>query len=135
MEQISVFDMFKIGIGPSSSHTLGPWRAAERWIGFMEERKIFESVLSVKVTLYGSLSLTGLGHATDKAVILGLSGEDPESIPVKSITKKINGIKRKKELLLGGRRKISFDPDNNIVFERRFLSFHTHITYFIIEPP
>ena len=109
MEQISVFDMFKIGIGPSSSHTLGPWRAAERWIGFMKDRGVFESVIAVNVTLYGSLSLTGLGHATDKAVILGLSGEDPESIPVKSITKKINGIKRNKELLLGGNKKIIFD--------------------------
>ena len=124
MEQISVFDMFKIGIGPSSSHTLGPWRAAERWIGFMKDREVFESVIAVNVTLYGSLSLTGLGHATDKAVILGLSGEDPESIPIKSITKKINRIKRNKELLLGGNRKIIFDPDKNIVFERRFLSFH-----------
>ena len=65
MECISVFDMLKIGIGPSSSHTLGPWRACERWISELKEQNVFEKVEQIKVDLYGSLSLTGKGHATD----------------------------------------------------------------------
>ena len=74
MECISVFDMLKIGVGPSSSHTLGPWRAAERWIKELKDAQLFDSVEKVSVDLYGSLSLTGKGHATDLAVILGLLG-------------------------------------------------------------
>ena len=91
MEQISVFDMLKIGVGPSSSHTLGPWRAAERWVGLLKRKGKFENVQKIKVTLYGSLSLTGRGHATDKAVMLGLSGEDPEKIVVSSIEETSKG--------------------------------------------
>ena len=82
MEQISVFDMLKIGVGPSSSHTLGPWRAAEKWIEELHRDQIFDQVQSISVHLYGSLSLTGKGHATDLACILGLSGTDPEYIPI-----------------------------------------------------
>ncbi|MDQ3550182.1 MAG: L-serine ammonia-lyase, partial [Bacteroidota bacterium] len=70
-EAISVFDMFKIGIGPSSSHTLGPWRAAERFIKVLEERNILLQVNSIRVLLYGSLAKTGVGHGTDIAVLLG----------------------------------------------------------------
>ena len=65
MDCISVFDMLKIGVGPSSSHTLGPWRAAERFIAELGEKKVFDSVTNIQVDLYGSLSLTGKGHATD----------------------------------------------------------------------
>ena len=85
MECISVFDMLKIGIGPSSSHTLGPWRAAERWIKHLKDNLLFDKITHVKVDLHGSLSLTGKGHATDLAVILGLSGKDPETMPVDTI--------------------------------------------------
>ncbi len=74
MECISVFDMLKIGIGPSSSHTLGPWRAAERWIKEIKIKNQFHKVEQITVDLYGSLSLTGKGHATDYAILLGLSG-------------------------------------------------------------
>ncbi len=70
MECISVFDMLKIGVGPSSSHTLGPWRAAERWIKELKDTDKFEKVESISVDLYGSLSLTGKGHATDYAIML-----------------------------------------------------------------
>ena len=73
MECISVFDMLKIGVGPSSSHTLGPWRAAEQFLAELRNQNIIASVHRVKVDLYGSLSLTGKGHATDYAVMLGLS--------------------------------------------------------------
>ena len=85
MECISVFDMLKIGVGPSSSHTLGPWRAAERWINHLKKRNLFARTDGVRVDLYGSLSLTGVGHATDLAIMLGLSGLDPEEFPTKSI--------------------------------------------------
>ena len=77
-ECISVFDMLKIGVGPSSSHTLGPWRAAERFLLELRTENILQDVIRIKVDLYGSLSLTGKGHATDLAVMLGLSGQDPE---------------------------------------------------------
>ena len=101
MECISVFDMLKIGVGPSSSHTLGPWRAAERFIKELKEKEILDHINRIKVDLYGSLSLTGKGHATDLAVMLGLSGADPEYIPVESIDVIISAIKNKNELFLG----------------------------------
>ena len=85
MDCISVFDMLKIGVGPSSSHTLGPWRAAERWIKQLKETNTFDSVEKITGNLYGSLSLPGKGHATDYALMLGLSGENPETIPVETI--------------------------------------------------
>lgn len=93
MECISVFDMLKIGIGPSSSHTLGPWRAAERWIQELKDKNRFDKVENITVDLYGSLSLTGKGHATDYAVMLGLSGSDPERVPVEDIDKTVANIK------------------------------------------
>jgi len=80
---ISVFDMLKIGVGPSSSHTLGPWRAAQAFIEKLQINNVFHLVDKIKIDLYGSLSLTGKGHATDIAVLLGLSGEDPETIDVR----------------------------------------------------
>ena len=124
MEQISIFDMLKIGVGPSSSHTLGPWRAAQRWVGLLKRKGKFKNLQKIKVTLYGSLSLTGRGHATDKAVILGLSGEDPETVNVTSIESKIDKIISNKLLPLGGEKEIQFDPISDIQFERKFLSFH-----------
>jgi L-serine dehydratase len=84
-ECISVFDMLKIGVGPSSSHTLGPWRAAERFLEELKTQNKLQATTRIKVDLYGSLSLTGKGHATDLAVMLGLSGQDPEYIPVQNI--------------------------------------------------
>ena len=116
--------MLKIGVGPSSSHTLGPWRAAERWIGLLNRKGKFDKVKEVKITLYGSLSLTGKGHATDKAVMLGLIGEDPEKVVVNTIENKIKNIIETNVLLLGGKLKIPFDPKSNIIFEKKFLSFH-----------
>ena len=74
-EQISVFDMFKIGVGPSSSHTLGPWRAALRCIDTIQSKSSFNQIASITVLLYGSLAKTGKGHGTDIAVMLGLCGE------------------------------------------------------------
>ena len=126
MECISVFDMLKIGIGPSSSHTLGPWRAAEKWIAELKENNLFEKVESIKVDLYGSLCLTGKGHATDLAVMLGLSGADPERVPVDSIQEVIDTIQSNHALNFNGERNISFIPENDIIFDREFLPFHAN---------
>ena len=100
-ECISVFDMLKIGVGPSSSHTLGPWRAAERFLGELRNENLLRKTTQVKVDLYGSLSLTGKGHATDLAIMLGLSGQDPEYIPVQNIAGIIKEIEDKNEINLG----------------------------------
>ena len=126
MECISVFDMLKIGVGPSSSHTLGPWRAAEQFVNELRQKNLIDAVISIQVNLYGSLSLTGKGHATDLALMLGLSGADPEHIPVESIDVIISAIKNKKEIFLGNEILIPFSFDSDIVFNRNFLPFHAN---------
>lgn len=126
MECISVFDMLKIGVGPSSSHTLGPWRAAERWLVELKERGQLNQMLKVSIKLYGSLSLTGKGHATDTAVVLGLLGKDPVRMDVAKIPSLIATVKKKKTLLLGGLKEIPFDFDLDIQFLREFLPFHAN---------
>ncbi|HLA59962.1 MAG TPA: serine dehydratase beta chain, partial [Puia sp.] len=91
-ESISVFDMFKIGVGPSSSHTLGPWRAAQRFTDSINSKFGLGGLKSVKVLLYGSLAKTGKGHGTDIAIQLGLAGEDPVSFDVGMIDSTILAI-------------------------------------------
>src|ERR1700750_2323764 len=88
-ESISVRDIFKIGIGPSSSHTLGPWRAAQRFVKTLIGKNILTEVVEVRVLLYGSLAKTGHGHGTDVAVQLGLAGDDPVTFEVNQLTVKI----------------------------------------------
>ncbi|MEW7290782.1 L-serine ammonia-lyase [Aquimarina sp. 2304DJ70-9] len=124
MECISIFDMLKIGVGPSSSHTLGPWRAARRWIAELKKDSAFDSITSITVDLFGSLSLTGKGHATDIAVILGLCGYDPQTIDVSKIPDIIDSIKNSKKLLFNNEVSVSFDPISQIVFNREFKEFH-----------
>tara|TARA_R110002073_G_scaffold335987_1_gene529756 strand:+ start:23867 stop:25288 length:1422 start_codon:yes stop_codon:yes gene_type:complete len=126
MESISIFDMLKIGVGPSSSHTLGPWRAAERWIAELKTKTIFANVEKIQVDLYGSLSLTGKGHATDYAVMLGLSGADPETVPIESISATITQIQTDKKLIFNNEISIPFDPKVTITFNRKFLPFHAN---------
>jgi len=130
MESISIFDMLKIGVGPSSSHTLGPWRAAERWIKELKKKDRFDSVENIKIDLYGSLSLTGKGHATDYAVMLGLLGADPERIPTTNINNLIATIKETKKLLLNNEKAIPFNPETDIVFNKEFLPFHANAIKF-----
>lgn len=125
-ECISVFDMLKIGVGPSSSHTLGPWRAAERFLAELKAEKLLEKVIHLKVDLYGSLSLTGIGHATDLAVMLGLSGQDPEYIPVENIDKIISSIKNNHQIHLANQYIIPFDFEKDIIFNKNFLPFHAN---------
>ncbi|MTH15516.1 L-serine ammonia-lyase [Flavobacterium sp. LC2016-01] len=125
-ECISVFDMLKIGVGPSSSHTLGPWRAAERFLEELKSESILDQIKRVKVDLYGSLSLTGKGHATDLAVMLGLSGQDPEYIPVDDIDGIIKTIETKNEIILANQYTIPFYFLQDIVFNKDFLPFHAN---------
>lgn len=115
-EAISVFDIFKIGVGPSSSHTLGPWRAAQRFVQTLQQKKILNDVVSVRVLLYGSLAKTGKGHGTDIAVQLGLCGDDPVTFAVDQIQSKINDIAAMKRLVLGGLHEVIFDPVEDIEF-------------------
>jgi L-serine dehydratase len=133
-ESISVFDMFKIGVGPSSSHTLGPWRAALRCIDTVKEKATLAQVVSVTVLLYGSLAKTGKGHGTDIAVILGLCGEDPVTIDVNAITPKIHTIRTENRLLLGGEAWIDFVVAENVQFlYNETLSFHPNGLSFLVE--
>jgi len=115
--------MLKIGVGPSSSHTLGPWRAAQQWISKLKESSCFLLVDEIKVDLYGSLSLTGRGHATDSAILLGLSGADPEFIPIEEIDTIIAAVKDTSLLYLNNEKMISFSIDK-IQFNKEFLPFN-----------
>ncbi len=133
MEQISVFDMLKIGVGPSSSHTLGPWRAAEAFLKELRENAYLDTTQHIRVDLYGSLSLTGKGHATDLAVMLGLSGADPEYVPIESLDVTITAITNNQELYLGNERIIKFNPKEDIVFNKNFLPFHANGLTFTAE--
>ena len=126
MECISVFGMLKIGIGPSSSHTLGPWRAAERWITELKTAEIFDKVQYIKVDLYGSLSLTGKGHATDLAIMLGLSGANPELIPIEDLKTTIDAIKTNNSIFFNNEKNIEFKPESDIIFNKKFLPFHAN---------
>lgn len=125
MEFISVFDVFKIGVGPSSSHTLGPWKAAN---DFADEciKRCDQNDFSISVALYGSLSLTGKGHATDKAVMLGLCGYSPDTIDTSVMDGILHSITDRKILSLKNGKTISFDPELNILFEHDFLPAHAN---------
>ncbi|MGE9312363.1 L-serine ammonia-lyase [Niabella sp. CJ426] len=115
-EPISVFDMLKIGVGPSSSHTLGPWRAAERFLSELESKGILTEVIAVKILLYGSLAKTGIGHGTGIAVQMGLCGYDPVTFDVEQITPSVEKIAREQQLLLAGKIKLHFNPATDIEF-------------------
>jgi len=131
-EPISVFDMFKIGVGPSSSHTLGPWRAAQRFVQSIQQQNLLDAVVSVRVLLYGSLAKTGKGHGTDVAIQLGLSGDDPVTFDVHAIDAKINDIAAMKEILLAGKHEIQFDPREDIEFLiTESLPFHPNAVSFL----
>ena len=130
-EKISVFDIFKIGVGPSSSHTLGPWRAALRFLDTINQTG-FDKVKNVRVLLYGSLAKTGKGHGTDVAVILGLCGEDPETFDVNLIHPRIAEITEQKRMNLGRKKNIDFYPPEDVVFlMEESLPFHPNAVTFL----
>jgi L-serine dehydratase len=126
--------MFKIGVGPSSSHTLGPWRAAQRFVDSLIEKDQLDSVTSLKVLLYGSLAKTGKGHGTDIAVQLGLSGDDPVTFAVNDIDAKMNDIASMKILLLGSKHEVDFDPREDIEFLiSETLPYHPNALSFLVK--
>jgi L-serine dehydratase len=130
-EQISVFDMFKIGIGPSSSHTLGPWRAAQQFVQLLEEKQVLNLVVELKILLYGSLAKTGKGHGTDIAILLGLSGDDPVTFEVNQVGPKTEQIRLSNKLLLAGKKEISFFANDDLLFLfSESLPFHPNAVSF-----
>lgn len=124
-ENISVFDMFKIGVGPSSSHTLGPWRAALQFLDRLREGKGIAQVAEVQCLLYGSLAKTGVGHGTDVAVILGLCGADPVTFDVDMIYPTIDDITATGQMNLGQECLVPFQPKDDVIFlMEESLPFH-----------
>ncbi|MBU1285936.1 MAG: L-serine ammonia-lyase [Gammaproteobacteria bacterium] len=121
---ISVFDLFKIGIGPSSSHTVGPMRAAALFSGALTERRLLERTARLQVRLYGSLSATGVGHGSDRAVIMGLMGEWPDQIDPSSIEPRIAELLASGQLQLGGRVGIAFDWQRDMLLLEENLPYH-----------
>ena len=124
---ISVFDLFSIGIGPSSSHTVGPMRAANQFAQTLWDEGLMDAVVRVKSELYGSLGATGKGHGSDKAVLLGLEGELPESVDTTEVENRLNAIRDAKILSLLGEHSIPFnEKDDLIMHKRRTLPFHSN---------
>jgi L-serine dehydratase len=131
---ISVFDLFKIGIGPSSSHTVGPMRAAGMFAGSLAAGGLLERTERVRVELFGSLGATGHGHGSVLAVVLGLLGEHPETVDPAGTALEVDAVRESGRLLLGGPaggREIAFDVDHDIVLHRRKrLPFHSNAMLF-----
>jgi L-serine dehydratase len=121
---ISVFDLLKIGIGPSSSHTVGPMRAARQFALELEREALLERVESVRAELFGSLGATGRGHGSPKAVVLGLMGETPESVDVESIDGILAALRQTRRLELLGRRVIAFSEAEHVLLLRKALPYH-----------
>jgi len=121
---VSVFDLFKIGIGPSSSHTVGPMRAALMFAQGLERDGLLDATASVKVELHGSLGATGKGHGTDRGVMLGLCGDAPDTVDPDAIAGKLDAIRTTRTLALLGRRTIAFVPREHIAFYRQALPEH-----------
>jgi L-serine dehydratase len=118
---ISVFDLFTVGIGPSSSHTVGPMRAARRFAERLEHEGLLERTARVRVELFGSLALTGKGHGTDRAVLMGLAGEAPEAIDPDGVIPRLEAIRREGRLTLLGRHAVPFQEKEDLIFNRREL--------------
>jgi L-serine dehydratase len=127
----SVFDLFKIGIGPSSSHTVGPMKAARAFAESLAAAGLLERTRSVRVELYGSLGATGRGHGADRAIVLGLLGETPEGVDVDRIPALVGGVAATGRLALLGRREIPFREQEHVRFEARALPFHPNGMRFV----
>ena len=117
MMSISIFDIFKVGIGPSSSHTMGPMRAAGQFIRDLERMSLLSQVVRVGIQLYGSLALTGRGHCTDMAVLLGLEGEQPETLDTEGVDGRLERIREQGELRLANGPAIDFDEALDLLFQ------------------
>ena len=128
---VGVFDMFRVGIGPSSSHTVGPMRAANAFLAILKKKSLVERVARIRIELMGSLAATGHGHGTDTACQLGLMGEAPETFDPDALGETIHRIAAEKRLLLGGVKSIAFDPAADIQFHaQKVPAFHTNALTF-----
>ena len=116
---ISVFDLFKIGIGPSSSHTVGPMRAARLFAAQLHENGLLAQIKRIRVVLYGSLGATGKGHASDHAIMLGLEGYAPDTVDIDSIPERLADIRACKKLIVTGKHPIYFDEAEDLIFNYR----------------
>ena len=124
---ISLFDLFSIGIGPSSSHTVGPMLAANAFLELLNQAGCFEQVHRVKTELYGSLALTGVGHGTDKAILNGLEGRTPETVDPTTMVPRMQAILDEKTLQLGGKQAILFNQSDDLVlFQKKNLPKHSN---------
>ena len=132
MESLSVLDIFKIGVGPSSSHTLGPWHAAARFITNLDDK--LEHLTCLQIKLYGSIAKTGKGHGTDIALMMGLAGEDPGSCDIDQIEPTVKNIRQSKILRVNGQHELPFDPATDIIFlKQQILPFHPNGIEFIAK--
>ena len=123
----SVFDLFKIGVGPSSSHTMGPMTAAHAFVEMLDQKALLDAAARVQADLYGSLALTGKGHATDRAILLGLSGRQPHSLDPDEADLVVTRARASGRLMLGGRREIAFDEPADMRFlQRERLPHHSN---------
>lgn len=123
--EVSVFDLFSIGIGPSSSHTVGPMRAVHLFLLDLQKNGFFQKVKKVKTDLYGSLALTGHGHKTDKAIVLGLLGLTPEGVDPDQINALLGKVEATHALMLDGKEPIEFKEETDLLFHKdKFLPFH-----------
>jgi L-serine dehydratase len=128
---VSVFDLFKIGIGPSSSHTVGPMRAARLFAQRLANEDMLDRVAAVRVELYGSLGATGKGHGSDKAVLLGLEGDEPAKVDVDAIPDRLAAIRHHHRLHLLGKHPVRFVEKEHLLFFTRALPFHANGLRFI----
>ncbi len=122
---ISTFDLFKIGIGPSSSHTVGPMRAAHAFVAGLKADGLLADTVRITAELFGSLGATGHGHGSDKAVLLGLAGEDPETVDTGTVVDRVEAIATSGRLAVLGTHDLRFNVDADLVMHRRrSLPFH-----------
>ncbi|MDN3503970.1 MAG: L-serine ammonia-lyase [Rhabdochlamydiaceae bacterium] len=124
---VSVFELFSIGVGPSSSHTLGPMRAAKKFAELLESEGLLDQVEKLELELFGSLALTGLGHGTDKALLLGLAGYSAHDVPLDIIDEYLGSIRRTHQLPILMKKTIKFNPDRHLIFHMdRRLPYHSN---------
>ncbi|KAI8887651.1 L-serine ammonia-lyase [Backusella circina FSU 941] len=113
---VSTFDLFSIGVGPSSSHTVGPMRAAKIFIGDLEKHNLLERVHTLRVDMFGSLALTGKGHGTPEAILMGIEGESPDTVETSTIKSRVDDIHANHCIHLNGTHRIHFNPERHLIF-------------------
>ena len=135
MNSISIFEIFKIGLGPSSSHAMGPWNAAKDFLYQIKlDKKSLKSIINIDIVLYGSLAKTGFGHGTDKAIMMGLCGHDIERFDARDLNNNIEQIQKCGKIYLLGEQEIPFSPTKNIIFNKKDSSYtHPNMMKFEVQ--